>query len=147
MGAKRLNWDEVEEFRRIRVLVVDDSTVWLESVCNLIGTSEVFQTVGTATGGFEALNQSAVLQPDLILMNLYMPDLNGLETARRMRRKFPYVRVVMLTECDQPGGSLLKACEFNGVNGLVTKRRIREELMTEIQQAFARPSSASGSFG
>ncbi len=139
MGAKRLNLEEVEEFRRIRVLVVDDSPVWLQSLCNLIGTSDAFQTVGTAMGGFEALDQTAVLIPDLILMNLYMPDLSGLETTSRLRRKFPHTRVVLLTACDQPGGSLLKACEYSGVSGLVTKSRMREELMTEIQQALTRP--------
>src|SRR3989304_616614 len=86
--------------KKIRVLIVDDHTLVRDGVRSLLGLSTDIEVIGEATNGREALAKIKRLAPDVVLMDLAMPVMNGLEATRRIRRQFPGTKVLALTQYD-----------------------------------------------
>ena len=86
----------------MRVLVVDDSEVFRSVMCSVVAAAPGFEIVGDASSGREALSLVEVLGPDLVLLDLYMPRPDGLETAVDLRRRHPEVVVLLLTAGRRP---------------------------------------------
>src|SRR6185437_17011001 len=84
----------------VRVLLVDDQALFREALAMLLGVREDIEVVGEAADGGEALHRAAELAPDVVLMDLHMPVLNGIAATRRMRVEHPDVRVIALTTFD-----------------------------------------------
>ena len=84
----------------VRVLLVDDQSLFREALATLLGARAEVQVVGEAENGFEALLRSAELRPDVVLMDLHMPVLDGIAATRRLRVEQPEVRVLALTTFD-----------------------------------------------
>ncbi len=84
----------------VRVLLVDDQSLFREALATLLGARTDVQVVGEAGDGFQALQQSARLRPDVVLMDLHMPVLDGIAATRRLRVEQPEVRVLALTTFD-----------------------------------------------
>ena len=84
----------------VRVLVVDDQALFREALVTLLGARPEVQVVGEAGDGQQALERAAALQPDVVLMDLHMPVLDGIATTRRLRVEQPGVRVLALTTFD-----------------------------------------------
>jgi DNA-binding NarL/FixJ family response regulator len=87
--------------RAPRVVVVDDNDMFREGVRELLNDYEI-PVVGEGATGWEALELAETLRPDVVLMDLRMPSLDGIEAARRIKAKFPEIQVVMLTAYDDP---------------------------------------------
>jgi DNA-binding NarL/FixJ family response regulator len=85
---------------RVRVLLVDDQALFREALGTLLGVRPEIQVVGEAANGAEALDRSADLAPDVVLMDLHMPVLDGVGATRRLRVEQPEVRVLALTTFD-----------------------------------------------
>jgi len=81
----------------VRVLIVDDQTVVREGLAAILGTDAEIEVVGLAANGQQALDMLPEVQPDLVLMDLKIPVLNGVQATRRLRQKYPQVRVLVLT--------------------------------------------------
>ena len=81
----------------VRVLVVDDSEVFRNVMCAVVAATPGFEVLGDASSGREALALIDVLDPHLVLLDLYMPELDGLATALDIRRRYPDVVVLLLT--------------------------------------------------
>ncbi|MCB0037194.1 MAG: response regulator transcription factor, partial [Anaerolineales bacterium] len=86
--------------KKIRVLLVDDQSLFREGLSTLLSIWDDIEVVGEANNGQEALEQTAVLNPDVILMDLRMPVLDGVAATRQLQNKFPHVRVIVLTTFD-----------------------------------------------
>ena len=84
----------------IRVLICDDQQVVREGLRAILGTSPRIEVVGLAGGGAQALEQIPLLRPDVVLMDLKMPLMNGVQATRAIRGRFPGVRVLVLTTYD-----------------------------------------------
>ncbi|HTJ32295.1 MAG TPA: response regulator transcription factor [Dactylosporangium sp.] len=84
----------------VRVLVVDDQQLVRDGIASLLGIQPGIEVVGTAADGHEALERAAELDPDVVLMDVRMPGLDGVEATRALRRARPGCRVVMLTTFD-----------------------------------------------
>jgi DNA-binding NarL/FixJ family response regulator len=122
---------------RIRTMVVDASPDQSSALRSSLAGEQDFDTVGVASTGGEALQQVRSLRPDLILLDLQMPDMNALEAAMHLRRRSPSTRVVILTDQDPPGANLRRACEYSGITGLVTRTQPPQNLVSEIRQLLA----------
>jgi DNA-binding NarL/FixJ family response regulator len=84
----------------VRVLLVDDQALFREALSVLLGTADGIEVVGEAADGAQALARVAALRPDVVLMDLRMPVLNGIAATRRIRVEHPSTRVIALTTFD-----------------------------------------------
>lgn len=129
-----------------RVLVVDDHALFRKGVASLLHGTEGFTVVGEARDGREAVAKAQALTPDVVLMDVYMPGMDGLEAARRIKQVRPSVRIIMLTvsEEDQNLFEALKA----GAHAYLLKSVEPEELFRTLRgivrgEAFLSPSMAT----
>ncbi|MBP2636100.1 MAG: degU 1 [Firmicutes bacterium] len=84
----------------IRVLVVDDNLLSRKGIASILSTHPQFAIAGEATNGQEALEQARILMPDIILMDINMPGIGGLEATRLIKEEMPYVKIVILSVSD-----------------------------------------------
>ena len=120
----------------IRVLVADDSPTALRSVCEYREFAGGFEIVGTASDGQNAVHLTALRKPDLVLLDLSMPRVNGLEAAEQIRLSSPDLRVIIFSELH--GLSLADECRRHGADSFVPKSLLPEGLLMEIQRLFSR---------
>jgi two-component system, NarL family, response regulator DesR len=124
---------------RLRTLIVDDSELALHTICSYLEDLPWVQVVGTAMDGVDALLLAAKHHPDLVLLDLQMPGMSGLEVASRLASDFPGILVVIVTGLDAPKLGL--RLSDRGVYGLVSKQRMHQELPEVLDQILH--SSAS----
>lgn len=122
--------------RKIRVVVADDSRTALRAVCAYLEFEGQFEIVGTASDGLSVLDQAERFRPDLVLTDLSMPQMTGLEVATQLRKSFPDLRILIFTEWT--GLSLRAVCLQSGADGFVQKSQMPEGLMEEVRRVFAR---------
>jgi len=120
--------------RKIRVVVADDSRTALRAVCAYLDFEGQFEIVGTANDGLSVLHQAESLCPDLVLTDLSMPRMTGLEAAMQLRRSVPGVRILIFTEMN--GELIREQCLEVGVDGFVQKSQMPEKLMEEVRRLF-----------
>lgn len=84
----------------IRIIVVDDQEIVCQGLTTILNNDPLIQVVATANDGLEAIRLVEELLPDLVLMDLKMPELNGIQATQRIRQRFPQVRVLVLTTYD-----------------------------------------------
>ena len=107
----------------------------MKSLCAYLKSQPLFQVVGTATDGSEALLMARLLAPDLILMDLHMPVMNGLEATVILRRQEPNARIVIMTMQDTAATEA--EARAHGAHGFIGKARIIDNhLATEVRRVF-----------
>lgn len=119
--------------RPIRILLVDDHTLFRRGLRQLLTTAENLLVVGEAASGAEALALAGELAPDVVLMDIAMPDLDGIAAAQALRERWPNLRVVMLTMYDATTHG--EAARNAGAVGYVVKSSQPEELFQAIRAA------------
>jgi DNA-binding NarL/FixJ family response regulator len=117
---------------RARVLLADDHQPLLAAASRLLQTE--FDIVATATDGTAALRAAARLEPDVVVLDISMPGVDGIETARRLRAAGSRAAVVILTVHDDP--DLLQASLETGALGYVLKSRMAAELGPAVRAAL-----------
>jgi two-component system NarL family response regulator len=121
----------------VRTLIVDDFPATLDTLCAFLSDQPGFTVVGTARDGEEALTQADALHPDLVLMDLEMPKLNGLEVTQRIRDRWPQMTVIIVSVHDGPAWRA--AGQQCGARGFVSKDRAHQELTRELRRVLACP--------
>jgi len=117
---------------RVRLLLADDHRMFRQGLRELIERKTAFEVVGEARTGREVLAQIDTLQPDIVLLDIQMPDLDGIAVARQLADSHPTIRVIMLTMHRQDQ-HLLDAIKA-GVKGYLLKDADAEELLAVIQR-------------
>jgi DNA-binding NarL/FixJ family response regulator len=120
--------------RAIATLIVDDSARWVKSLRTFLELHPVVQVVGVAGDGHEALAKIESLRPALVLLDIQMPGLGGLEAAPMIRDRFPEVVVVIMTAHPHPG--LEPLCHASGARAMVAKADVRPALLRAIGALF-----------
>lgn len=120
---------------KIRVLLVDDHTILREGLRSLLSLQEDIEVVGEAGDGQAALELISTLKPDIVVMDIAMPGMDGLEATRRIKKDFPETRVLILTQHDNREYvfSLLQA----GAVGYILKKSGGTEVVNAIRSTFA----------
>jgi DNA-binding NarL/FixJ family response regulator len=120
----------------LRTLVVDDSAVLLENLCAYLKAKPLFQIFGTAADGSEAVRTAELHEPDLVLMDLNMPVMDGLQATAILRQRLPNVRIIIMTL--DPSAQAKAKARAHGAHGFIGKQAIMNDhlLMTEIRRAF-----------
>jgi len=129
--------------QKIRVLVVDDHTIVRDGICSLLALVGDIEIVGEASNGKEALEKVRRLAPDVVLMDIAMPIINGLEATRRIRKEFPNTKVLALTQYDDREHifSMIEA----GARGFISKLAASSELALGIRAVYRGDSFLSPS--
>lgn len=117
-----------------RILIVDDHSHAREGIREILEEYEDFLIIGEGKNGEEAIKLTEELMPDIILMDIQMPVMNGLEATKRIKLKFPYVKIVMITVSDDIT-DLFDALK-KGAQGYLLKN-IQSEAWYEYLKAFA----------
>ncbi|HYB73351.1 MAG TPA: response regulator transcription factor [Candidatus Sulfotelmatobacter sp.] len=116
---------------RIRVMLVDDHALFRKGVASLLATCPDIEVVGEADNGAQAVAKVADLMPDLILMDIQMPEVDGLEATRRIVAAHPYVKIVMLTVAEEDR-SLFDAIKA-GAQGYLLKKMEPDEFLAMVR--------------
>ena len=118
-----------------RVLLVDDNPDFLEGVSAWLTRDPAFELAGVAGSGGEALTQVENLEPDVVLMDVAMPDVNGFEATRRIKSKPGAPLVILLTFHDSETARVEALAA--GADGFVPKTKVTEDLMRVIRSLLA----------
>ena len=117
--------------RRIKVLVADDHAMVREGIRAVITLQRDMQVIGDAVNGREALKKTIELSPDVVLMDIVMPVMNGLEATKLICRECPQAKVLMLTQYDDEENVL--ASRQAGARGFIPKQAVSSQLLTGIR--------------
>jgi two-component system nitrate/nitrite response regulator NarL len=119
----------------LRVLLVDDHLLFRKGLARLLDAQPDFEVIGEAADGLEAVKQTQLLHPDLVLMDIRMPNCDGLEATRRIKAHMPDVRVVMLTVSDDEQD--LATSVRHGADGYLLKDVLPETLFQQLRGLVA----------
>jgi two-component system response regulator NreC len=121
--------------KKIRVLVADDHTIVREGVRILLEAQSDIEVVGEAADGQEAVARVRELHPDIVLIDIAMPNLNGMEATRAIKRDNPQVQIIALTmyESDEYFFQVLNA----GASGYILKKAASADLLAAIRAVYA----------
>jgi two-component system, chemotaxis family, protein-glutamate methylesterase/glutaminase len=137
---------------RIRVLIVDDSVVIRRLVTHALEEDASIEVVGSASNGLIALQRIAQHNPHVITLDIEMPEMDGLETLRHIRRDHPDIRVIMFSTLTERGAAVTLSALTLGADDYVTKAsnegsldrsmaRLRDELIPKVKQFFHLPAA------
>ncbi len=131
---------------KIKILVVDDHALMRDGIRALLKLSGDMEVLGEAADGREALERVQELQPDVVVMDIAMPNMDGMEATRRLKKKYPNIKVLALTQYENREYvfSAIKA----GADGYLPKKAAGSELATAIRalnrgESFLYPSAAA----
>src|SRR3954453_9400013 len=141
---------------RIKVMVVDDSVVVRKIVTDVLSDAPGIEVVGTAVNGRVAVGKLEQLKPDLVTMDIEMPEMNGIEAVRAIRAGRNRVPIIMFSTLTERGASATLDALSAGANDYVTKpanvgsvaqsmESVREQLIPKIKALLGRPSPSLGS--
>ena len=118
----------------VRVLIVDDPDLWQDFIVERLQRHPDVLVVGFASDGLEAIRKTEELKPDLVLLDVFLPKLNGLETARRMRKLLPELRILFLSSESTP--AIIETAFRVGGCGYVSKMDAASALLDGIHAIF-----------
>ena len=141
---------------RIRVLVVDDSVVIRRLVTHALSEDPAFEVVGSAANGAIALARIPQLNPDVVTLDIQMPEMDGLQALREIRKQYPDLCVIMFSTLTERGATATIEALMLGANDYVTKAAnvgsldvsmaaLRSELIPKIKQFFVLPGETAPS--
>ena len=121
---------------QIRVLIVDDIPETRDHLSKLLGFESDIEVVGAAASGREALEMAAAMTPDVVLMDINMPDMDGIATTERLATEVPTAAVVMMSV--QGEADYLRRSMLAGAREFLVKPFSSDELTASIRQVYTR---------
>jgi two-component system, NarL family, response regulator NreC len=115
----------------IRVLIADDHAIVRAGLRTLIHSEPTMELVGEAAGGYEAIDLIEKAQPEVLVLDLSMPDLDGIAVIKKIKPRFPTLRILILTIHEDEG--LLRAALKSGASGYILKGAAESELISAIR--------------
>lgn len=134
--AKGMNVEIAQELQvsLVRILVVDDFDLWRGFVASRLQERPDFQVVGTASDGLQAVQKAKELQPDLVLLDMMLPKLNGIEAAQQIRRVAPQSKIIFVSS-ESDIDSVRTAFQA-GATGYVSKMKAAKGLIHGVESVL-----------
>jgi two-component system response regulator DesR len=124
----------------VRALIVDDSPLVMKTLASLLEQQSNIQLIGSATDGYGAVRRAMELSPDLVLMDMQLPGINGLEATRQIKARSHAPAVILVAADDTPG--CRAAARAAGTDGFVDKQYLSTRLRPAIRKLF--PAKRNG---
>jgi two-component system NarL family response regulator len=124
----------VTQFPNASILVVDDFKPWRDEIRRILQARQEWKIVSEARDGLEAVRQATELQPDVVLLDLALPTLNGIDAAKIIRERCPKSRIVFVTE--NTDSEIREAAIGTGASGYVVKSNVARDLLDAIAAAL-----------
>ena len=118
-----------------RILVVDDNAVVRNLVRKLFETQSDFEISGEAENGRDAVDKAEKLKPDLIILDLIMPVMTGLDAAPLLKQLLPHTPIILFTQ--QEGSEVERQAQAAGIDAVVSKSQVASELVLKAQSLLA----------
>jgi len=115
----------------IRTLVVEDFTSFRQYVCSILQQGREFTIVGEAADGLTAVRMASALQPQLVLLDVGLPEMNGIEAARQIRKLVPDCRILILSQ--ESAAELVEEALALGTRGYVLKTYVHRDLLAALK--------------
>lgn len=125
----------------VRILVVDDFDPWRHFVSTVLGGKAELQVVGEASDGLVAVQKAVELKADLILLDLHLPKLSGLEAARQIHKLIPESKIIFLSQ--ESSADVVQEALGSGARGYVLKARAASELLAAVEAVLSGKSFVS----
>ncbi len=129
--------------QKIKILVVEDKTIIRRAVCLLLKSNEMFDVIGEAENGLEAVNKAKELSPEVVVMEIDMPVMDGIKATREIKENNPGIKIIILTECSDK--KLIMGSIKAGANCCVEKDSTESDLFAAISAAHKNKSYLSPS--
>ena len=120
--------------RPIRILIADDSDAWRVETADILQQRPELRIISEANNGLDAVEKAAELRPDLVLLDIHMPDLDGIEAARQIRLNSPNSHIVFVTQTDD--SDIMTAALVAGAEEYVLKINAGSQLVKAIFGCF-----------
>lgn len=120
---------------RIRVLLVDDHALVREGLRSILDNSIRMEVIGEASNGLEAIDAARLLRPQVVVMDINMPKMNGIEATQRIKAEFPDMSVIALSV--QNGMDVVQKMQVAGISSYLTKESAVDALCRAIEDAIA----------
>jgi DNA-binding NarL/FixJ family response regulator len=118
----------------VRVLVVEDFVPYRQFICSTLGTKLELQVVGEVSDGLEAVQKAEELKPDLILLDIGLPSLSGIEAARQIRELSPASKIIFVSQ--ESSADVVQEALSLGAWGYVVKTRAGHELLAAVESVL-----------
>jgi DNA-binding NarL/FixJ family response regulator len=118
----------------IRVLVVEDFLPFRKFICSILEKGSELQVIHEVSDGMEAVQKAEELKPDLILLDIGLPKLNGIEAARQIRKLSPQSKIIFVSQ--ESSADMVQAALSSGALGYVVKTRAGTDLLAAIEAAI-----------
>lgn len=126
---------EKSNFKKIKILIVDDHNLVREGFAKMLELEEEFKVIGQASTAKEALDKIKILNPNIILMDIKLPDLNGIECTQLIKKDHPEIKIIILSMYDEEQ-YVLESVK-SGATGYLLKDISQEELVHSIKIVYA----------
>lgn len=120
-----------EKIKKIKIIIVDDHIMLRDGIKNVVNDINDFEIIGETGDGYEAISLAKILKPDIILMDISLPNINGIEVTRRIKKDHPNIKIIGLTMHDNEEylSQMLQA----GASGYIIKKAAASELQEAIR--------------
>lgn len=129
----------------MRILIADDHELMRRGLRSILSTRPDWEVCGEAVDGSDAIEKTKLLQPDILVLDISMPRVNGLEVARAVRRDYPRTQVVILSQYDE--SEMRPYAIEAGARGYVSKAEASRQLLTAIESLIVEQPLAPRSQG
>jgi len=129
----------------VRVLVVEDFEPFRRFILATLASMPDLQVIGEVSDGLEAVQKSAELQPDLVLLDIGLPSLNGIEAARQIRKLDPEPKIIFLSQ--ESSSDVVQEALSLGAQGYVVKAMAASKLLTAVEAVLRGETFVSGTDG
>jgi DNA-binding NarL/FixJ family response regulator len=119
----------------VRILIVEDFTPFQRFLCSTLGERRDLLVIGTVSDGLEAVQKAIELKPDLILLDIGLPTINGIEVARQVRKLVPESKIIFLSQ--ESSADVIEEALNTGARGYVVKAQAESQLLATIDAAIS----------
>jgi two-component system response regulator NreC len=126
----------------LRILVVDDHELMRAGVRTIVSRNALWEICGEAENGREAIDKTQELKPDLVVIDISMPQMNGIDATREIRRVAPATKIIILTMHESR--QIVFAARNAGADEVITKQMASESLVSAIERLFDLSASGQG---